>query len=118
MRRLRYIAERETIVDHLVSAVLSALAMVLTVALGPIVAGMKAGSSDFPEIYAHYGPVHTWGTILVTVAFVVGLVAGPRRMAELYGHFWGTEQPEKPWLTYSLWAGVAAIVAFGYWLAP
>jgi hypothetical protein len=115
MRRIRYNEERETLSDHLVAALLSAIAMLLTISLGPIFASFSVGGGDFFAVYSGYGLVLIWGAALIVVAFVIGLVLGPRRMAHVWGHLWGTEQPERPWLSFALWLGVLSIVGVGYW---
>ncbi len=119
MKRAAYTEPREGIADRLVAAIVSALAMLLTVLLGPLFVGLHAPGSGylFGQVYALYGPFHIWGSILVVLAFVLGLLLGPKRMATLYGHLWNTEQPERLGITYGLWAGIASIVAMGYWLA-
>jgi hypothetical protein len=110
MRRAARFEEKETAADHLVAGVLSALAMLATVLVGVLLAVLHTG----PDIAAVFWSVHIWGSILVAGAFIVGVVSGPTRMAALYGHFWGTEKPERPYLTLLLWAGVALVVVVTY----
>jgi hypothetical protein len=113
MRRIEQLSEKETLADHFVSGVLSAIAMVLTLAVGPIVvAGGGAGDALFV-----YSAVHIWGAALLVIAFSVGAVVGPRRMAQVWGHLWGTEHPAKEWLTIALWAGIVGIIIVSYWLS-
>ena len=112
MRRIPYIEERETLVDHLVVAFVSAFLMLILVAIGPLVVVMQGGM----EILVIYGTIHIWGAVLVGGAFVLGLILGPRRMAEMWGHFWGTEEPENQWLSLTLWVTVFFIVFGTYFL--
>ena len=87
--------------------------MVLTVVIGPIVvAGGGAGDALFV-----YSAVHIWGAALLAIAFAVGAVLGPRRMASVWGYLWGTEHPAKESLTIALWAGIVAIIIISYWLS-
>lgn len=118
MHRIRHPEERETLVDHLIGALLAAMAMLLTVALRPVFAFLKTGGvADFWAIYLSYGPVPIWGALLVGAAFTIALVVGPGRMEELYGHLWGTEEPQRPAVTFGLWLGVAMVIALGFALS-
>lgn len=91
--------------------------MLLTAALGPVVASLMGGGTSPTGIFFAYRAIHVWGAILIAVAFATGLVLGPRRVAELYGHLWGTEQPKNEGLTVGLWLGILAIVGVSYWLS-
>ena len=110
MRRRATNIEHESAADHVVAGVLSALAMMVTVVLGVLFAATQAG----PDMLGVFRSVQVWGAILVAAAFAVGIIAGPSRMAALYGHLWGTEKPERPWVTLGLWGSIAAVIAITY----
>ena len=112
MGRITYRDEKETFADHFVAAAVSAVVMLVIVVLGPIAA--TVGSSGGHDPLQLYLSVKIWGGILVGLAFGAGFVLGPRRMASLWGHFWGTEEPQNEWLSISMWLAVFAIIGIGH----
>src|SRR5687767_8016575 len=114
MGRITYRAEKETLGDHFVAGTVSALVMLAIVVVGPIVVMIESGSYQPAELYFS---AQIWGGVLVALAFGAGLWLGPRRMASLWGHLWGTEQPKNEWLSVSLWIGVFTIIGVGHALS-
>ena len=108
--------ERETVWAHFVAGVLSALAMLGTTALAPIVVAMHAHGSG-RRFWVLYHGFYIWASALSVIAFAVGLVVGPRRVASIFGHLWGTEQPPNRRISWALQGGVVAIVAVSWWLS-
>ena len=108
--------ERETLTDHLVAGILAALAMFATCAIAPIIVAMHAhgGGRRFFELFHGF---YFWAGALTVIAFVWGLVVGPTRIASVFGHLWGTEDPPNRRVSWALWAGVVVVVAASWWIS-
>ena len=107
--------EPQTLGDRFAAGVCSAFAMLLTLALGSAFGDAHRSSAagaagGLIERYFDSGPFVVWGGVLIVTAFAAGWVLGPQRMADLWGHMWGTQEPRSPWITIALWLGVTAIV--------
>lgn len=98
------------------AAVVSAIVMLITAAVVPIIAAMHAHGSG-RGFYVLYRGFYIWATSLAVLAFVCGLIVGPKRMASLFGHLWGTEEPRNMRVSGALWLSVAAIVGISWWLS-
>ena len=109
-RRRRY-SERETIADRIASGLVSGLAMAATLFVVTVVELFNFGFS-----FDALPVVHLWGMVLVAAAAVAGVAAGPRRMAVAFGYLWGTEDPQRAWITVALWAAIVAFIALVAWL--
>jgi len=113
MRPRIYSGEKETIFDHLAAGIISAVAMFATSAVGPVIATVRAGGTSPGSVLLIYRGMYIWGIVAVAVGFIAGLILGPRRMAQLFGYLWGTEDPENRALTTTLRVGLAALIAVG-----
>ena len=111
-RRIFYRPERENLADHFVAGLVSAIVMFGIVMVAPLIAFLNDPRIDPFEIYL---VAHIWAPILLGTTFLVGLVVGPKKMAELWGHLWGTEDPDNEKLGGYLWSGIFLII-FVTWL--
>lgn len=103
-----------SLADHLIAGALSALMMAI-MALGiPIVLAVLSRGRGL-EILGVFGTFHTWGAAVVAVAGLAGVALGSERVVVLFAHLWGTERPQKIWLTLSLWTAVIGIAGVSYW---
>lgn len=116
-RVIPYKEEPETLGHRIAAGVVSALAMLFTVVLLPVVVATLAEGGDLHDLHAEYGPARIWFALLAGGAFVLGAVLGPRRSAHFFGYLWGTEEPQRPWLTVALWAAIAVMLNIGFKLS-
>lgn len=96
--------------DRLIAGVLSALIMAVMALVVPVSLAVLSRGRGL-ELLGVFGTFHVWGMAVVVFAGVVGLVLGSARVAVLFGHLWGTEQPRRIGVTLSLW-GTLLLVAF------
>lgn len=116
MDKVKITAERESVVDHRVAGVLSAVAMLITAALAPIAVAVHSFGSGRKAFELYHG-FYIWASALAVTAFIGGVVFGPKRMASVFGHLWGTEEPPNQRVSGALWLAVAAIVCMSWWLS-
>ena len=107
----------ETLGHRIAAGVVSAIAMLCTVVLVPVLVATMAEGGDLNDLHAEYRPARIWFALLVGGAFVLGVVLGPRRSAILFGYLWGTEEPQRPWLTVALWAAIGVMLSVGFKLS-
>ena len=102
--------------ERITTAILSALAMLGTAILGPLVAAGHAHGAG-RNFYVIYHGFYIWASVLALMAFTSGFVLGPKRMASMFGYLWGTEQPPNKRLTWALQGGVVIVVLISWWVA-
>ena len=112
-----YQEEPETFGHRIAAGVFSAIAMLFTVVLLPVLVATMAEGGDLHDLHAEYRPARVWFTLIVGGAFVLGVILGPRRSAHFFGYLWGTEEPQRPWLTVALWAAIAVMMSIGFRLS-
>ena len=106
--------------DRLTAAVMSALIIGLMAFAGVVFSTF--GNRSFPvfvRMLRVYEAFPVWGSVVVLFAFAAGFVLGTKRVTELFGHLWYTEEPRRPGVTLTLWAvlfgvGVAVYCIFGF----
>lgn len=85
----------DTLAERLAVAFVSAVAAVLTLALYPValvlLAGGRGGGTEFEfAAYLYRFVFSNLGLFIIAGSSVVGFLAGPERMANIFSFFWGT----------------------------
>ena len=117
MKRPRtYTPDPVTFADRLVAGVISAMLMFIVVGVLPFVVDIGTFAEMVDLDFWGSGYL-LWVTSLTASTLVTGFMAGPRRMATFWGHFFGTEEPARPNVTGAIWLGIVAILGLSLWIA-
>ncbi len=101
--------------ERLISGVLTAISLCITVIVVAIFLSMYRGGPGIPESFALWSAVPTMLLFLGLIGFIIGAVLGADHVALLLAHLWATAQPRKPLFTFVLWVLVVALWIFAYW---
>jgi hypothetical protein len=104
-----------TVGERIIDGILSALAMGVTAVVAPIGVVVLSRGRGL-SMLGVFGTFHYWGISLIVIAGILGASLGANRVTTLFGHLWGTEEPQDIRMTLSLWIAVMGIGYASYWI--